>query len=326
MKKSLLIKKANSRHISGARRLLYIFVALATSALLYFAIPAVLSGTATILLYPFNSVRLWLAESGTSFPRYIRERSTLDAELEALKVTLATEQGTESTIQKLQIENEELRRLSGAIPESRVLARVIGRPGTLPYDVVMLDRGSVHGVIEQAPVYLGADQVIGFVSKVTAKSSLVTLVTTAGFKSTAYVFGPNIFTFAEGMGGGVLRVSVPQGILLRTGDLVLLPAIDSGVYGTISYIETSATQPEQYGYVTPSVPLQSLYYVSVGKEAVVPQSFTEAELLVENMRTTLFTVDVPLDRLVTPETNLATSSPASNTPPQLQASATTPAI
>jgi hypothetical protein len=139
----------------------------------------------------------------------------------------------------------------------------------------------------------------------------VTLVTTPGFSSSAYVIGPNIYTFAEGMGGGILRVRVPQGIMLRTGDMVLLPAIDSGIYGVISYIETSATQPEQYGFVTTNIPTQSLYYVSVGKEGIVPNTFSDAELLVDTTRETLFTVDVPLDVLVTPETS---TSSASTTP------------
>lgn len=308
MKKSSLIKKANSRHTSGAKKIGLIVIAVLLCAVLYFIIPKVVTTVVAIVWYPFDAVRVWVAESGSSLPHYIRERKALVDELEALKIKVATEQGTENTIQKLQIENNELRELAGAVPEARVLARVIGRPGTLPYDIVMLDRGKAHGIIENAPVFLGADQVIGFVSKVNEKTSFVTLVTTPGFSSSAYVIGPNIYTFAEGMGSGILRVRVPQGIMLRTGDMVLLPAIDSGVYGVISYIETSSTQPEQYGFVTTNIPTQSLYYVSVGKEGIVPHSFAEAESLVDTNKSALFTVDVPLDVLVTPETSTSTAS------------------
>jgi len=269
--------------------------------------------TVSVIWYPFDKVRVWFAESGSSLPMYFRDRTALIKEFEELKIKDATEMGTENTIRKLLVENDELRELAGAVPEARVLARVIGRPGTLPYDIVMLDRGAVHGITENAPVFLGADQVIGFISKVYEKTSFVTLVTTPGFVSSAYVIGPNIYTFAEGMGSGIMRVRVPQGIMLRTGDMVLLPAIDSGVYGVVSYIETSATQPEQYGFVTTSIPTQSLYYVSVGKEGITTHSFADAELLVKATKEKLFTVDVPLNVLVTPETSSTTVTSTTTT-------------
>ena len=308
MKKSLLIKKANSRHISGARRLVLVLVAGLLCLALYLLVPKLVVGTVALVWYPFDVFRVWVAESGSSLPQYIRERGLLLEELENLKIKVATEAGTENTIKKLQVENDELRELAGAVPDARVLARVIGRPGTLPYDIVMLDRGSSHGIILNTPVFLGADQVIGFVSKVNAKTSFVTLVTTPGFTSSAYVIGPNIYTFAEGMGSGILRVRVPQGIMLRTDDMVLLPAIDSGIYGVVSHIETSATQPEQYGFVTTSIPIQSLYYVSVGKEPIIPHSFEQAKDLVDDVTQKFFIVDVPLDVLVTPESSTSTAT------------------
>ncbi len=311
MLKSSLIKKANSRRTSPTKKIVYLLLGALLCVGLLFIAPYFVRSIVTVAWYPFDMVRIWVAESGSSLPLYIRERGVLIDQLEALKIKIATEQGTESTIKKLQVENTELRNLAGALPEPRVLARVIGRPNTLPYDVLMLDRGSMHGVLLHAPVFLGADQVIGFVSKVTEKTALVTLVTTAGFTSSAYVIGPNIYTFAEGMGGGILRVRVPQGILLRTGDMVLLPAIDSGLYGTISYIETSVTQPEQYGFVSTSIPIQSLYYVSVGREAVVPHTYEEAEALIDVTKATLFKVELPEGVLVTPETS--TSTPVSST-------------
>lgn len=319
MKKSSLIKKANSRRTSPVNKIIWLFVGLFVFALLYFLVPAIISTTARIAWYPFDTLRIWVAESGSSLPQYLRERGALLEELEALKIKFATEQGTDNTIKKLQVENDELRERAGAVPDSRVLARVIGRPNTLPYDVLMLDRGSLHGVVENAPVFLGADQVIGFVSKVHEKTSLVTMVTTAGFTSSAYVIGPNIYTYAEGMGSGVLRVRVPQGIALRTGDLVLLPAIDSGVYGTVSQIETSSTQPEQYGFVTTEIPIQSLYYVSVGKEGMITNSYDRSEFLVDAIKSELFKVNLPPGVLVTPETVATSSSStvpvATTTPP-----------
>lgn len=314
MKTSLLTKKANSRRISLIKRILFALFGASLLGLIIFVVPFILRSAVGVVWYPFDMVRVWVAESGSSFPQYIRARSTLIAELESYKIANSIERGDESTIIKLQIENDAFRLQLGAVPEERLLARVIARPNQLPYDMLMLDRGRNHGVVENAPVFLGKDQVIGFVSIVHDATSLVTLITTPGFIASAYVFGPNIYTETEGMGGGILRVRVPQGILLSAHDLVMMPALDSGVYGEIAYIEAAPSQPEQYGYVRTSVPLQSLYYVSVAREPMVTHTFAEAKNLVANVKSALFSVAVPPNELVVPETYTATSSAATGTP------------
>ncbi len=315
MKKYSLIKKANSRRTLLIKQVILITVSLIIISGMILVVPRFFKLVGQITWYPFDQTRIWIAESGSSLPKYLRERSELVGELEALKVQIATEAGTANTLRKLQVENTQFREQLGAVPDKRVLARVIGRPNQLPYDMLMLDRGEVHGVVQNAPVFLGSDQVIGFVSKTLKTTSLVTLVTTAGFISSAYVIGPNIYTLAEGVGGGVLRVRVPQGILLQTGDLVLLPALDSGVYGAVSLVESSPTQPEQYGYVVPDMALQSLYYVSIGAQEVSTHSFSEAGKVVADAKSSLFTVDLPPGVIVTPESASTTTGqiiPSSN--------------
>jgi cell shape-determining protein MreC len=282
--------------------------AVGVALLLLFVLPKVVTTAVSIVLYPFEATRVWVLESSSSFPQYWRDRRDLLAELEAAKQKIAVTEGAENTAAKLQAENEEFRKLCKAVPEERVIARVVGRPPELPYDVMMLDRGTDFGIVESAPVFAGTDQVIGYVSRVYAHTALVTLVTTASFQSIAYIIGPNIYTYAEGMGGGILRVAVPQGLTLTKGDTVILPALDSGVYGTIQEIVTSPTKPEQYGYVPLSNNLQSMQYVSVGHEAIIPHSYADAQEQVTKLRQDLFAVELPPGVLVTPE--LGTTSPA----------------
>jgi cell shape-determining protein MreC len=93
--------------------------------------PYVFSGVTAAFWYPFDSVRTWIEESGSSLPQYLRQRKTLLSELEALKERVATEQGNSNTLQKLQVENNEFRKQIGAVPEARVLARVVGRPNRI---------------------------------------------------------------------------------------------------------------------------------------------------------------------------------------------------
>jgi cell shape-determining protein MreC len=270
--------------------------------LLAYTVPQFVRFSVALFWLPYDAVRLWVLESQDSLPTYLRERHTLDARIRELEGALAIARGSEQTVTKLEYENQELRTLLGAVPEARILARVIARPNQLPYDVVMIDRGERNGVLLHAPVYTGRDQIIGFVTKVFDRTSHVTLVTTPGFEATAYVYGPNIYTTTEGMGSGVLRVRVPQGIALNETDLVIFPAIDSGVFGSIIRVETSPTKPERYGYVLADTALQSLQYVSVGRESVQTHSFAEAQAVVAETAARLFSIDVPVASLVTPET------------------------
>ncbi|MFN3187922.1 MAG: rod shape-determining protein MreC [Candidatus Paceibacteria bacterium] len=328
MKKYSLITKASSRHSSFRRKITTTVFIVALGVLLLYAVPQLVRFTSALFWMPYDSVRVWILESQSAIPVYLRDRQALNEELRELQSELSLLRTQDETFLKLEQENDELRELLGAVPESRVVARVLARPNQLPYDVLMIDRGANDGIFLHAPVFTGRDQVIGLVTRVLDKSAHVTLVTTPGFLATAYVYGPNIYTTTEGMGSGVLRVRVPQGIALNEEDIVVLPAIDSGVFGLITRVETSPTKPERYGYVIADTSLQSLQYVSVGREPAVTHSFVEAQEVVANTSIKLFTVDVPLESLVTPETfpaagsaegeevseNVATSSATSSTP------------
>jgi cell shape-determining protein MreC len=307
MKNYLSTKRGNSRQPYLPRGIRYTVVGLLGALLLLYLVPKVVLGVVSVVVYPFEAMRVWVLESSDSLPRYLRERHELVKEMEVLKQRVAIAEGTENSLAKLQVENEQFRLLCDAVPEERVIARVVGRPPELPYDIMMLDRGYDHGVVEQAPVFVGSDQVIGYVSRVYAETALVTLVTTAGFDSMAYIIGPNIYTYAEGMGGGMMRVEVPQGIPLSVGDTVMLPAIDSGVYGQIAEVVSSPTQPEQFGYVPLATNLQSMQYVSIGRSPIVTHTYEEAEVLIDNIKSSLFAVALPAGVLVTPDT--ATGTP-----------------
>jgi len=301
MKKYSLIKKGSYHPTSRIKRAVLYCIAAICLLLLASVVPRVMSAVVATLWYPIDSVRVWIHTAESALPVYLRDRMELSEELTTLRQQVATQGASPATMDRLQKENQELRELLGAVPGERQLVRVIARPNTLPYDMLLIDKGSVHGIVNQAPVYLGQDQVIGYISAVRTNTALVTLVTSPDFSATAYVIGPDIFTVTEGMGGGVMRVQVPQGINLQVDDTVVLPAIDSGVYGRIFAVETSPTQPEKFGYVSPPVALQSLRYVSVGSDPVVTNSYVAAVEMAEGLADDLFQVDLPDGVLVTPQ-------------------------
>lgn len=259
--------KGSYRHSSAKRQWrFWVFLILGLFGL-GFLFPWLMTTIATILLYPFHATTLWVKTSEGFLPSYLRSQSELVAEIETLKTELATEVGTQQSIKRLLEENMQLRAMAKAgAAEDRFVARVISRPGTLSYDVLQIDKGSRDGVVIGAPVYTGIDTVVGIVVHVTDSYSFVDLFTSPGFLSTAFIFGPNVFSPIEGMGGGVARVKLPQGVPLATGQLVILPGVSTGIYGEIIGVQNEPTQPEQYGYITSPVSISSLLYVSVGKE------------------------------------------------------------
>ncbi len=238
-----------------------------------YGLPSVVSTVAYVVLLPAQQVKEWYHYSETFLPKYLRGQTALIEENEALQQQLANQAGTQLSIQRLLFENMQLRSLlQTATATPRIAARVIAQPTRLSYDLLQIDQGSLAGVVVGAPVFVGLDSVIGVVVHVTPTYAFVDLVTSPGFTASAYVVGPNIFATLEGVGGGIARVRVPQGISLAIGNWVLLPSISGGIYGEIVHIESVPTLPEQFGYVAPATPLQGLYFVAVGQDVLPPKS------------------------------------------------------
>ena len=208
----------------------------------------------------------------------------------------------------LRAENTSLREVLGQSDEPRIAAGVIGRPSALPYDILMIDKGSDDGIKKDTPIYIGRDTVIGFVAETYQNSSLVALLSTPGFTSTAYIFGPNIYTTAVGIGGGVTRIHVPQGITLSVGDLVVLPSMSPGLYGTVNAVDSVPERAEQYGYLTTDIPISSLKVVAVGTRPPSVMEFDEARKVVEETRREFLSIDVPDEFLIEAQSSTSTAT------------------
>ena len=169
----------------------------------------------------------------------------------------------------------------------------------MPYDLLQIDRGTRHGIEVGAPVFIGSDIVIGLVAHTAANYSFVELITTPDFKATAFISGPDAVVTLEGLGGGVARVLVPQGIPLSIGDIVHLPSIEPGVFGRISFIESEPTQPQQFGYITPDIPISGLHRVAVGQLSQISQS---ADVIDERI------IEFIRNKLVVPDAAVGTTS------------------
>jgi rod shape-determining protein MreC len=260
----LSTKKTKQKQISR------VFFIAAAVLLLGLLLPAAFTFTGRVLMYPIHATSEWFRTSSAQLPMFLREQDELISQIERLENELAVAVSTDLTQQRLFDENMWLRQLLNVNTNERIAAAVIARPTELPYDLMQLDRGSDDGITVGAPVYIGADNVIGIVNYTAPRYAFVELFTTPGFRATAFISGANVMTTLEGFGGGVARVSVPQGIPLTVGNLVHVPSIEPGVFGQVAYVENLPTQPEQYGYITLPKPVSGIRYVAVAREIVTP--------------------------------------------------------
>ncbi len=309
MKNFLLKTKRNSHLSSDNRPVFRTVLFVGVSLLLIFLLRGTLGSFFSGAAMSVERISNYFNTSTASLPTYIRDRKELITEISRLRQELAAQSGSESTIARLSFENEELRSFLGNTPSERILAGVVARPPAVPYDLFVIDRGSDHGVLEGAAVYHKKNHVIGVVSRVYPESAFVTLFSSAGTETTVYLYGPNVFAYAYGEGGGVIRISVPQGITLQEGNPVVLPSIHSSDIGVIERIVSVPAEPEQSAYVTFPISLQSVRTVSVAKSVVDIQSYDDIvpNISVINDR---FSITVP--DIVRSEMN--TTTPTSTVP------------
>ncbi len=294
MKNFLSKTRESSLHNSKSGKNTKIFFWIFVVCTVLFFSREIVSTLSSALTTPFYFVHHYIQTSGATVPVFVRSRMELLDQIRGLEEKVLSQAGVDTTLQLLTIENNELRGLLGASSSPRIAGGVIARPPYTPYDTLIIDRGSAEGVLEDAPVFYGANRALGYVRKTFEHHALVTLFSSPGVESTVYVFGSNFFTTAYGEGGGVIRLSVPQGVAIKPEDVVILPSLDTGILGTIDHIQSIPTEPEQHAYVTFDVPLQSIRVVGVGITPVLSDTtFMEAKEAVQNAEHRLFTIPIP---------------------------------
>lgn len=166
----------------------------------------------------------------------------------------------------LEKENTELRQALGNVwpEESWLVAGVLVRPPSTPYDVVVLDVGSEDGVVVQQLVFSRTGVILGVVQEVVKKQSFVTLFSTPGMNTQVVIAGQGVAVTAEGKGGGVYELHVPRDVVIAEGDAVVLPGRQTEVLGEIQKIIFDPRDPFQTAFVSAPINFyqERLVYVS----------------------------------------------------------------
>lgn len=240
----MISPRANNR-----RRFFWIGAVLALIVFGWWLSQPLLSGVRAVAL-PVGAV-LWEGEESAFSWIAVRwearkERIELAREITALKREREELTTKLSAYNSVVQENRELKEvLSWQAPEEAMLANVRAAPPRLsPYDTVIIDRGETHGALPGQLVYAG-DAVIGTISDAALKNSVVSLFSTPGRETAAYIGEDNVPVTLIGRGGGAFVAVAPAEAEILSGDPIHIPDTEPGFVAEVVSIERTPQEPQQ---------------------------------------------------------------------------------
>lgn len=176
---------------------------------------------------PLASVRFGVLQTANVWLGSLRDSASLSEENMRLKGELASTTSALADRVMLRARVAELESQLGRTDSAAhtVLAGVVMRPPATPYDTLLVDAGSTHGVAEGALVFEGS-AAVGSVAQVYTTSSRVALFSSPGQILEGMLNG-TVPVSVEGQGGGSLIAIVPVDTSVAVGDSVTISGIAS---------------------------------------------------------------------------------------------------
>ncbi len=200
-----------------------------------------LGGVLAFLGRPFWALEDEIGIGIDAVKTQVTAKSSLEADNTHLRELLDSAALAAHTRDAIEIENETLKAKLGRSPENTyTLGRVLSAPPVSPYDTLLIDAGSDHGIALGMEVFSDGDWKIGQVTHVSGRSSLVTLYSAPDIELSVAVGSSSIPAVAHGMGNGSFRVILPKGVDVSENDLVNIPALAPQYLAKVVSIEKPA--------------------------------------------------------------------------------------
>ena len=227
---------------------------------------APLSGALWRMLEPVAFVRDGFVQAGLFVSSGFRSSRALSTENDALRGEVADMQQKVADRDALYQENLTLKQQYSREDfdvSHPVLAGIVVRPPQLPYDLLINDAGTDHGLNPGNLVSVGSG-VIGTIMEMYPNNARVQLFSSAGRETGGMLDGA--FVTVEGQGSGAMMIRLPTGVSAAVGDPVTLAGISGGVFGIVTRIETSASSALKSVYLRAPADVFAIKFVMVDSD------------------------------------------------------------
>lgn len=202
---------------------------------------------------------------------YFSFKSSLYKENMDLKSKLDEDRADRANYDSVVAENISLKEILGRKSEqaNMTLAAILAKPNQSPYDTLLIDVGTEHGIESGDRVFAKGFVPIGRVAEAYSSSSKVILFSNAGEKTQAIISplagqaGGNIFAELVGRGGGNFEIVLPRDIVLWKGDQAVLPGLTPYVIGIVETVISDPRDSSQKALLVAPVNIQELKFVEV---------------------------------------------------------------
>jgi len=144
-----------------------------------------------------------------------------------------------------------------------IVAGVVARPPTSVYDTLVLSSGANAGVVAGMEVFGEGRTPLGSVTLVTSDFSRVTLFSSAGIETPAWVGSTHIAITLVGRGAGTFVATVPREVGDLSGQTVFLASDGAVPVGSVVRVGGAASEPASTLFIHSSISPFSIAWVTL---------------------------------------------------------------
>lgn len=200
--------------------------------------------------------------------RFLHSKAALVQENNDLKNKIALFNAVVTERDYYKYQNSEIAKIVNRIKsdKQKTFAQIISKPGFSPYDTIIIDAGLDQGLQEGDKVFASDDIILGQIADAYAHTSTVVLYSTAEKETPVLIGSTTIQAVAFGKGGGNFEIKLPRNTGVTVGDSVVMASTTDKIFGTIQYMNTSATDSFERALFKSPVDISSLSFVSIQKQ------------------------------------------------------------
>ncbi len=212
--------------------------------------------------FNMTAIPFWNSADSLSAP-ILQSRTSLAKENEDLRqqidVLTRETKGYDFVVQ----ENVELKKLFEDKKPGGIFAGILKRPGSLPFDIFLLDIGGESGISNGELALVDQNIALGKVTETYPYSAKIKAFSSPDETTDAFLGPDNISIQIKGAGGGTFTAELPRELDVREGGAAVLPGTGGFILAYVESKEEHLTDSFQKLYLRSPVNVFELKYVQI---------------------------------------------------------------